>query len=100
MPAQDRPSNSVFNKLTYPDDRPKTCVKTDLCKLIDSTVAGKSISQVAHTPRDLAKKSLGEQSRSRFTLKIAEGPPPKKLYMPNFNIYNGRTDPSDHVRCY
>lgn len=69
----------------------------DLKKLIDSIVTGKA---VAHTPRDLAKNSLGEQNGSHFTLRIAYAPPPKKFSIPKFNIYNGRIEPADHVRYY
>lgn len=32
--------------------------------------------------------------------KKVNAPPPKKFSMPEFNIYNGQTDPVDHVRYY
>ena len=55
---------------------------------------------MAYTLRDIANKSLGEQNGSPFTSRITYAPPPKKFSMPKFNIYNGRTDPADHVRYY
>ena len=71
--------------------------ENDLRILISSTVARKAI---PHTPRDLARKSLGEQSGSRFIQRIADAPHSKKFYAPNFNVYNGRIDPADHVHYY
>ena len=42
----------------------KVWAKSELRRLINSTVAGKAI---PHTPRDLARKSLGKQNGSPFT---------------------------------
>lgn len=98
MLAQDRPANSVFHRLTEPDGRQKTWAQNDLRKLIDLTMAGRSATVVAHKTRDLANKSLGEESGSLFTQKIAKYPPLKKFSMAKFNAYNGRTNPADHVR--
>ena len=88
---------SVLNRIIEKDARPKTWVEHDLRKLIYSTVAGKA---VAHTLRDLAKKSLGEQNDSPFTPRIIETSPLKKFLMPKFNVYNDWIDPTDHVRYY
>ena len=88
---------SVFDRIIENDARPKTWAEHDLMKLIESTVAGKA---VAHTLRDLAKKSLGEQNGSPFTTRIIETSPLRKFLMPKFNVYNGQTDPADHVRYY
>lgn len=76
---------------------PKAWAKHNLRRLIDSTVAGKAI---ANTLWDLAKKSLGEQNDSPFTQRIVDALPPKKFSMPKFKIYDGRIDPTDHVRYY
>lgn len=65
--------------------------------MINSIVAGKNR---ARTPRDLARKSLGEQSGSPFTQRIIDVLPPKKKFMLKFNIYNGRTNLADYVRYY
>lgn len=53
VPVHERPS--VFYRRTEKDGRPKTWAENDLHKFIDSTIVGKAI---AHTLRDLAKKSL------------------------------------------
>ena len=87
---------SVFDMIIENDARLKAWAEHDLRKLIDSTVAGKA---VAHTSRDLAKKSLGKQNGSPFTKRITEASPPKKFSMPKFNVYS-RTDPVDHVKNY
>ena len=77
---------SVFNRITKNDVWPKTWAEHNVRKLIDSTMADKA---VAHTPRDLAKKSYGEQNGSPFTRIITDAPPPKNFSLPEFNIYNG-----------
>ena len=40
---------------------------------------------------------MGEQSGSPFTQRIVDAPPSKKFSSPKFTVYNGRTDPVDHV---
>lgn len=68
MTAQNRLATSVFDKLMESRGRLKTWVEHDLRKLIDTTVAERKTTSVAHMPRDLAKKSLGEASGSPLLL--------------------------------
>lgn len=75
----------------------KTWAEHNVKRLIDFTVIGKAI---PHIQRDLARKSLGEQSGSLFTQMIADALPPKRIYTLKFNIYNDRSDLIDHVRYY
>ena len=98
--AQNMLATGVFNKLTELGGLPKTWAKHDRCKILDTTVVGRTATIVAHMLRDLAKKSLGEESGSPFNPKIVDALPPKKFSMPKFNVYNGRTDPANHVRYY
>ena len=88
---------SVFERLTEKDSGPKVWTENDLRRLISSTVTGKAI---PHTPRGLARKSLGGQNSSPLAQQIADAPPPKTFFAPKFSVYNGRTDPADHVRYY
>ena len=61
--------------------------------IVDKKVDGKSTTE-------LAKKALGEDQGSPFTQRIQDALPPKKFGQPKFNIYDGRSDPADHVRHY
>lgn len=54
----------IFERLLEKYGGPKVWVDHNLKRLIDAIVAGKAI---AHNPRDLAKKSLGEHNGSLFT---------------------------------
>lgn len=88
---------SVLERLSGKDVGPKTWAEHDLRKVINFAIVGKAIS---HTPRVLSRKSLGERSVSSFTQRIVDAPPPKKLSAPKLHIYNGRSDPADHIRYY
>lgn len=67
---------SVFNRLIKKNAGPKMWAEHDLRRLINTTIAGKA---VAHTPRDLAKRSLGEQNGSPFTPRIAKATPAEEI---------------------
>ena len=68
-----------------------------LLMLIDKVVLGRTAAQ---TPRELARKSLGQQSGSPFTPKVVHTQPPKKFLVPKFTVYDGKSDPADHIRYY
>ena len=53
-----------------------------------------------NTTTELARKALGEEQAFPFTLRIVNAPPPKKFNPSKFNVYNGQTDPADHVHYY
>ena len=42
-------------------------------------------------------KALNQISRSPFTRKIEGGKLPRGFTQPTFTIYNGRTDPVEHI---
>lgn len=52
------------------------------------------------TTKELERKALGEDHGSPFTRWIQDAPPPKKFGQHKFNIYDGCSDPADHVRHY
>ena len=43
------------------------------------------------------KKALSQISKSPFTRKIEKAKLPKRFHQPTFAMYNGRTDPVEHV---
>ena len=46
---------------------------------------------------DTMSKALNQISRSPFTRKIEEAILPSRFHQPTFTIYNGQTDPVEHV---
>ena len=46
---------------------------------------------------DAMSKALNQISKSPFTHKIEGAKLPRRFHQPTFTIYNGRTDPVDHV---
>ena len=46
---------------------------------------------------DIMKKALSQISKSPFTRGIEKAKLPKRFHQPTFAIYNGRTDPIEHV---
>ena len=46
---------------------------------------------------DVMKKALSQISKSPFTREIEKAKLPKRFYQPTFAMYNGRTDPVEHV---
>ena len=65
--------------------------------MIDKAATGRTTVQ---TPRELAKKSLGQQNGSPFTQRVVDAPPPRKFSVPKFTVYDGKSDPADHIRYY
>ena len=45
-------------------------------------------------------EALNQISKSPFTHKIEGAILPRRFYQPTFTIYNGRTDPVEHVRHF
>ena len=43
------------------------------------------------------KKVLSQISKSPFTREIEKGKLPRRFHQPTFAMYNGRTDPVEHV---
>ena len=46
---------------------------------------------------DAMSRALNQISRSLFTLRIEGGRLPQRFTQPTFTMYNGRTDPMEHV---
>ena len=46
---------------------------------------------------DVMKKALSQISKSPFTQEIEKAKLPRRFHQPTFIIYNGRTDPVEHV---
>ena len=46
---------------------------------------------------NVMKKALNQISKSPFTRGIEKAKLPKRFHQPAFTIYNGRTDPVEHV---
>ena len=46
---------------------------------------------------DVMKKALGQISKSPFTKGIEKAKLPRRFHQPTFAMYNGRTDPVEHV---
>ena len=46
---------------------------------------------------DVMSKALNQISKSPFTRKIEGAKLPRRFHQPTFTIYNGRTDPIEHV---
>ena len=46
---------------------------------------------------DVMKKALSQISKSPFTRGIEKAKLPRRFYQPTFAMYNGRTDPVEHV---
>nr|POF25727.1 hypothetical protein CFP56_35486 [Quercus suber] len=49
---------------------------------------------------DALNKVLNQVSKSPFTRHIEDASLPRRFYQPVFTIYNGRTDPVEHVSHY
>ena len=45
-------------------------------------------------------KTLNQIAKSPFTRRIERVAPPRRFHQPTFTIYNGRTDPVEHVRHF
>ena len=54
-----------------------------------------SISQGSRT--DVMKKVLSQISKSPFTQGIEKAKLPRRFHQPTFAMYNGRTDPIEHI---
>ena len=46
---------------------------------------------------DVMKKALSQISKSPFTRGIEKAKLPRRFHQPTFTMYNGRTDPVEHV---
>ena len=49
---------------------------------------------------DVMKKVLSQISKSPFTREIEKAKLPRRFHQPTFTIYNGRTDPVEHVSYF
>lgn len=54
----------------------------------------------ARTAQDLAKRALGKKRHSPFTSQIVNAEPPRKFTMPKYPVFDGKSDPTHHVRAY
>ena len=71
----------------------------DLRKMILNAVENHGKKE-AVTARDLARKALGKERQSPFTARIVETEPPRKVTMPKYPLYDGKSDPAHHIRAY
>jgi len=46
---------------------------------------------------DAMRKALNQIAKSPFTRRFGRVAPPRRFHQPTFTIYNGRTDPMEHV---
>lgn len=56
--------------------------------------------QGTRSTRELARRALKTQMKSPLTREIEEEEAPNKFFIPRFKIYDGKTDPIDHIRKY
>lgn len=82
----------------FEKSRPQNWAKQDLRKMIYSAIDDKKADGRITT--ELKRKALGNDQRSPFTQRIQDSLPPNKFSQQKFNIYDGCSDPADHVRHY
>ena len=96
------PSNSDFS---FDDDkdgsyRPKSRTPSSESFLCDKDIHHEhrnKNSSCKGLGNDAMSKVLNQISRSPFTRRIEEGKLPRRFTQPSFIMYNGRTDPIEHV---
>ena len=89
--SNDEKDTSYRQRSRTPPSESFTCKEEHLHKRKRRSPSSKGVGT------DVMKKALSQISKSPFTRGIEKVKLPRRFHQPTFAIYNGRTDPIEHV---